>query len=669
MNRTFLIVALVAACALLGTSSAGAEGFGTPTMDGIPDSVYGSAEASDSDTDGGGNENMDLLDLYVCNDASYWYFCFTIDDDIGATDWGKYVIYLDTDGVSGSGAPSDSGSWYRNVWANDPHLPEYGLYSWVDSPPYDPSHTQLWGYSGGTWSGAGEIDDVALNSGVISGIEWKIEKSRIGSPDSLWCEVWSTGGNSGDNARDTSNDPPDDWNGAEGAWQDTAWIDISTLVHYASGEDITHPRVIGAKAVDWTHVDVTFSEAMDSLTATDPANYTVASLTFTGAQKLAADKIRLTSAEQTVFILLYTLTVSSSVTDLAGNGVDPDHDEWVFNGFGVAPVTFVVVDTGDTNYADGYKFKGSWDTNQYHAYDPGWGLGQLYDMYDDGTNGDDMAGDHIWKRTLELVPDAAVNEWKWGITNLSGDQWLGGNWIFQVVDTTPQTLYDQLTGKDVAVIFSVDMSAETVTSPVIICGDTAPLTWTWSPDNPDTLNDEGLNGDETAGDDIWSITITFPSGTDQRAEYKYGNGGVDNDLPYGTNRVFIIDDVTYSVGNPQVLATDTFGILTGIEEWDAATSKLPEGFTLLPNYPNPFNPETAIAYRLSVTEPTAVTLSVFNLLGQRVRTLAEGVQSHGEYQLVWDGRDDDGRSLSSGIYFLRLQVGQMGQTMKLVLVR
>ena len=57
------------------------------------------------------------------------------------------------------------------------------------------------------------------------------------------------------------------------------------------------------------------------------------------------------------------------------------------------------------------------------------------------------------------------------------------------------------------------------------------------------------------------------------------------------------------------------------------------------------------------------------MLGQQVRTLAEEVQTAGQYRIIWDGRDDAGRALSSGIYFMRLQVGQAGQTRKLVLVR
>ena len=561
MKKIFLSLVILMAGALLWSTGVWAEGFGSPVMDGTPDACYGSAEASDPSTDGGGNDNMDLVDLYVCNDGTYWYFCFTIDDDIGATNWGKYVIYLDTDGVSGSGADT-SDAWTRNVRCNDPHLPEYSIYSWVDSPPYDVNHTQFWAYDdgAGSWTMYGNLDGVGISTEATSGLEWKIEKSRIGSPDSLWCEVWDTGGGDHDNARDTSNDPADDWNGPEGDWSTMAYLDLSTLVHETSGADTTKPWVLGALATDWTHVEVTFSEAMDT-SAFNPANYTIAGLSVTAAESLGVDGVRLTISTQT-YGVVYTVSVSSSVEDMAGNYIHPDHDEATFTGFGIAQVTFIVDDSADSVWAPGFKFKGSWDTNTYHAYDASWGLGFLYDMYDDGTNGDDTPGDHIWKRTLDLVPDGGTNTWEWGVTD-TGGVWIDGNWQFQVVDQTAQELTyttQEQANHDVPVVFSVDMTtADSVMLPLLVVGSVAPLSWDFDPANDDTLNDEGYNGDVTAGDDIWSATITFPRGSSEWVEYKYANGAFDNDLPPYVNRIHITDDDNYGVGNPQIRPTDLFG--------------------------------------------------------------------------------------------------------------
>ena len=86
------------------------------------------------------------------------------------------------------------------------------------------------------------------------------------------------------------------------------------------------------------------------------------------------------------------------------------------------------------------------------------------------------------------------------------------------------------------------------------------------------------------------------------------------------------------------------------------------------NYPNPFNSGTVIRFALS--ERRDIELSVFNLAGQQVATLVDGVRAAGVYALHWDGRDDDGRPLASGVYLYRLRAGeQQVETRKLLLLR
>ncbi len=191
---------------------------------GLPEQSYGPPAAADSTTDGNGNENMDLLDLYIAEDATRYYFAFTIDDDLSLTDWGKYVIYLDTDGLPGSGATGDA--WLRNVVVDDPHRPEYGIYTWVDNPPYGPEDTQFWYWDGSAWVQDGTADAATLTTGETSRIEWQIAKSRLGNPALLWVEVWSTGELGTPNAQDTINDPPEDWNAWD--WETTAHLACST---------------------------------------------------------------------------------------------------------------------------------------------------------------------------------------------------------------------------------------------------------------------------------------------------------------------------------------------------------------------------------------------------------------------------------------------------------
>lgn len=97
-------------------------------------------------------------------------------------------------------------------------------------------------------------------------------------------------------------------------------------------------------------------------------------------------------------------------------------------------------------------------------------------------------------------------------------------------------------------------------------------------------------------------------------------------------------------------------------------SPAPEIFALEQNYPNPFNPTTTL--RFQIAERGAATLKVYNLLGQVVRTLVDENLVPGSYELQWDGRDDAGRPLASGIYIYRLVAGErFHKARKMVLLR
>ncbi len=94
---------------------------------------------------------------------------------------------------------------------------------------------------------------------------------------------------------------------------------------------------------------------------------------------------------------------------------------------------------------------------------------------------------------------------------------------------------------------------------------------------------------------------------------------------------------------------------------------VPRQFALKQNYPNPFNPETRIEYELA--ERAEVRLEIYNVLGQRVRTLVQGVQTTGAYHVTWDGKDGRGNMMSSGVYLCRLKAGKFVAVRKLVVSR
>ena len=100
----------------------------------------------------------------------------------------------------------------------------------------------------------------------------------------------------------------------------------------------------------------------------------------------------------------------------------------------------------------------------------------------------------------------------------------------------------------------------------------------------------------------------------------------------------------------------------------ASTTAVPiDDFALGANQPNPFNPETTLRYALPRAQP--VRLTVYDMLGQQVRVLVDGEQPPGWHQVVWDGRDQVGRAVASGIYLYRLQTSQFSQTRKMILLR
>ncbi|MXW81799.1 MAG: T9SS type A sorting domain-containing protein [Gemmatimonadetes bacterium] len=98
-----------------------------------------------------------------------------------------------------------------------------------------------------------------------------------------------------------------------------------------------------------------------------------------------------------------------------------------------------------------------------------------------------------------------------------------------------------------------------------------------------------------------------------------------------------------------------------------SAAELPMEFALEQNYPNPFNSGTAIAFDLPYGE--MVDLTVYTISGQKVATLVHGTRAAGYHQVFWNGRDEDGAELASGVYLYHLQVGNQLKTRKMLLLR
>jgi hypothetical protein len=101
---------------------------------------------------------------------------------------------------------------------------------------------------------------------------------------------------------------------------------------------------------------------------------------------------------------------------------------------------------------------------------------------------------------------------------------------------------------------------------------------------------------------------------------------------------------------------------------DEGTDKnIPKTYELANNYPNPFNPSTTIKYALP--RPGKVALVVYNLLGQKVRTLVNKEHPSGRFEVIWDGSDNYGNVVGTGLYFYRLETNEMAFVKKMLFVK
>jgi hypothetical protein len=151
---------------------------------------------------------------------------------------------------------------------------------------------------------------------------------------------------------------------------------------------------------------------------------------------------------------------------------------------------------------------------------------------------------------------------------------------------------------------------------------------------------------------VVEMTETVGSGFEHvllRLRLETQSGDINENFPgVFMDDISLREDVAVTADQPQVEA-------------------VPEYFALEQNYPNPFNPSTHIAYQMPQTE--WVSLEIYNTLGQRIRTLVDRSQNAGYHEVVWNGTDDTGHVVASGMYFYRLRAGNFNQIHKLLLLK
>ncbi len=104
-----------------------------------------------------------------------------------------------------------------------------------------------------------------------------------------------------------------------------------------------------------------------------------------------------------------------------------------------------------------------------------------------------------------------------------------------------------------------------------------------------------------------------------------------------------------------------------LKRYEKNQTTAPENYLLSQNYPNPFNAETQIYF--IVKDFSNVELTVYNALGQKVKTLVKGDYQSGEYRIIWDGTNENREGVSSGIYFYKLQIGSHSESRKMILAK
>jgi len=288
--------------------------------------------------------------------------------------------------------------------------------------------------------------------------------------------------------------------------------------------------------------------------------------------------------------------------------------------------------------------------------------GQVVDLDNRNINWSNNAA--VWSPALTTFMDnMAATPWAWDVTTVTPDTATDGSITF---DTTVVVQGDTMHTAAAQLVWADDSTLATVAMGVGV-------TSTMNAVLPSA--DLGMNLDENYIEHQLARTLDFRDDQTTQGVGADNNWSYENDGNMNVVQWPMHYDGSYSPNSVAATHSTTGGPI-GSNRWmpfelgELATDNsvvLPKAFALKQNYPNPFNPSTEIAF--SLEQASTINLTIFNVLGQKVKVLADGSKQAGTHSLSWNGTDEMGALVSTGLYFYTLTDGNNSVTMKMALMK
>jgi len=238
-----------------------------------------------------------------------------------------------------------------------------------------------------------------------------------------------------------------------------------------------------------------------------------------------------------------------------------------------------------------------------------------------------------------------------------------GEMVYVDFDIKPGSCPNPLNTKSngvlpVAILGTDEFDVDDIDPATVMLEGVSPLRWNWSDvSTPVTDPTDTCDCTTRGGDGYTDMTLKFDKQDIVDA--------LEAQMPFADREVRILTITGMTYAGVPIEGTDCVVILYKGPNRSSAGNLA--GYNLGKNYPNPFNPETYISFTLP--EGARASLTIYNVLGKAIRVLVDREMTAGTHTLRWDGTDESGTPVSSGIYFYRLKAGAFDHTMRMVLMK